>query len=273
LVLWKAHGLGNDYLVLEAGPPVNAAAIAAICDRHRGAGSDGLLVPTPSTRADFGVRIFNPDGSVAEKSGNGLRIFATWCRRVRGAPARFSVDTGYDVVDCQDTPEGFEVAIGQASFAPERVPVAASAPLIEHPVEVLGARLHLTALSLANPHCVVFLEGDLDAHPWEAWGRALEGHPLFPRRTNVQFAQVLGPGRLRLRIFERGVGPTLASGTSACAALAAAVATGRAAPGAYVAEMQGGELAVRIGDEGLTLRGPVGEVGRILLDPRVLPPD
>ncbi|MCB9743573.1 MAG: diaminopimelate epimerase [Alphaproteobacteria bacterium] len=267
----KSHGLGNDYLVLDRGPAPTPAQVRRLCDRHRGPGADGVLVPTAGEGADHGLRIFNPDGGEAEKSGNGLRIFARFLVDHRGAPEAFSVATLGGLVRCRVGPEAVEVEMGQARFEPAALPMTRAVPeLIEQPIEVCGERLVFTGVSVGNPHCVVFTEDrSLDALPWRAWGRALERHPDFPRRVNVQVARVAGPQALELRIWERGAGETSASGSSSCATAAAAVRTGRLSFGEVELFMPGGRLEVRV-DPGfqLTLRGPVEEIAELRPSPR-----
>lgn len=290
--LRKYHGLGNDYLVLETSRPVSERLVVAACERHRGVGADGLLQPLAFRRdpADgrpvtaYAVRIWNPDGSRAEKSGNGLRILARWLRDHRAAPRRFTVEVRLteepgEIVACEVAdPAGrgeVTVQMGTARFEPEAVPCTRA--LLDTPVVVEGTRLRLTAVGTGNPHCVVFLDepSQLGAAPWRAWGAALEGHPLFPRRTNVQFACLIpaapedppGTTRIAARIWERGAGETLASGSSACAIAAAAMRLGHSGPEVVVA-MPGGALSVHVApDLSLTLRGPVEEVGVIEFAP------
>jgi diaminopimelate epimerase len=265
--LFKAHGLGNDYLVLESGPPLDPARARALCDRHRGPGADGVLEPLSSSRGFAGVRIWNPDGSVAEKSGNGLRIFAFWLRRHRSAPAGFAIEVGPEVVDCEVEGCTVELGIGRARFDAAAVPVDRAR--IDEPLEVGDEVLDVVTVGIGNPHCVILRdEPDLDALPWRRWGEAIERHPAFPNRTNVQVARVTAPRRVEARVWERGAGPTLASGSSACAVAAAAVRTGRIESGPVVVEMPGGELLVTVREDwSLRLRGPVMPVGRFELDP------
>lgn len=252
--LSRYHGLGNDYLVLETGGPLDPERVVAICDRHRGVGGDGILEPFASARADRGVRIWNPDGSVAEKSGNGLRIFARWAHDRDDAPAALTVDTGHEVVACA-VGEQVEVAMGLARFeTPLRCRLALSVGEVEGVVVDLG-----------NPHFVVF---DGEGLPWPEVGRALEVHPRFANRTNVQLARVEGPTALSARIWERGAGETLASGSSACAVAAAAVETGRVAAGVLSVHMEGGSLQVTVGtDRRLRMVGPVERIGTMEVDP------
>ena len=260
---WKAHALGNDYLVLEAPLALDSELVASICDRFRGIGSDGILEPTPPTLdADFGVRIWNPDGSVAEKSGNGLRIFARWLHSERGAPERFSVSTDACRVECHATAQAVSVEMGAPTFVPAEVPVKAEAPLIEGRIELSDGPLTVTAVGMGNPHCVMFTDKPLDGLPWRRWGAELERHSAFPNRTNVQFARVSSPTDVEIRIFERGAGETQASGSSSCAVVAAGVRTKRLAEGRVRVRMPGGVLFITASPSGLLLEGPVEGVMR-----------
>lgn len=268
---WKAHGLGNDYLVLEAALALSAQLVQAICDRNRGIGSDGILEPCPaSLGADYGVRIWNPDGSVAEKSGNGLRIFARWLHAARGASEVFSVSTGACKVGCHATASAVSVEMGAASFVAGDVPILAEREFIEAEIALSDGQLRATAVGMGNPHCVVFRSEPLDELPWRRWGAELERHPLFPNRTNVQIARVVHPSQVEIRIYERGAGETQASGSSSCAVAAAGVRTGRLAPGRISVLMPGGELIVTVSEAGILLEGPVEGVGHFELDPRWL---
>ena len=258
--LWRAHGLGNDYLVLEDGPIMTPALARAVCDRHRGVGSDGVLEPTASDRADCGVRIWNPDGSIAEKSGNGLRIFAQWRVDRLASPNQFTVDTGFDVVRCRVGDSVIEVEMGRASARPGDVPVQRE--LRDTFIQVGDDSLPVVAMGVGNPHCVAFFDNNLDELPWRTWGALLEVHPLFPNRTNVQFARVVNEHTVEIRIWERGAGETMASGSSSCAVAAAAVWTGRLEPGLITVKMPGGTLQVTVQpDLDLLLVGPVEVVG------------
>ncbi len=262
----KSHGLGNDYIVIDPKDvpfELTPDAIRLICDRHRGVGSDGILAVAPVGDADFGVRIFNPDGSEAEKSGNGVRIFAKFLRE-HGYTAKdaFTLRTAGGRVSVRLELDGDRVAyvvvdMGKARFDP-----------LES-IEVDGRRLEVTALSLGNPHCVVFVS-DLEAIDAHALGPKIERHPAFPARTNVQFAQVLGRELVRILIWERGAGYTLASGSSSCAVVAAAHRKGLAGRDVVVS-MPGGRLEISIAEDGeLRMRGPVEEVCAGELSPDLL---
>jgi diaminopimelate epimerase len=257
-VLTKSHGLGNDYLVADPAElpfTVTPERLRLLCDRHIGVGSDGLLL----LDGEMGVRIFNPDGSEAEKSGNGLRIFARWLYdtgRVRSE--RFSVHTlgGEAAVEVQG--RLVTVDMGIPHFRDD-VSI----------VEVDGDRVSVVALSMGNPHCVI-LRDQLDVTELRRIGPLVERHPAFPNRTNVQLARAAGRRRVELLIWERGAGETQASGSSSCAVVAAAHHLGLVDTN-VTASMPGGELFVRIDAEGrLWLRGPVQEVARITLSPDLI---
>ena len=265
--LYKAHGLGNDYLVLEDGAALDAALVAAVCDRHHGVGGDGVLEPfSAGAAADYGVRIWNPDGSIAEKSGNGLRIFARWLVSERGAPPRFSIWTGFCRVVCDVEAEAIRVDMGEVSFEPANVPVEASAPLVDGELSLSDGVLSVTAVGIGNPHCVIFRDEPLETLPFRRWGEEIERHPRFPKRTNVQFARVIDRNTVEIVIWERGAGETMASGSSSCAVAAAGVRTGRLDAGRIEVRMPGGTLYVTVAGASLRLEGPVEPVARIEVD-------
>jgi diaminopimelate epimerase len=275
----KGHGLGNDYLVLEAEAldfPLDPRAVRRICHRNWGVGSDGILLLVPSSRADFGLRIFNPDGSEAEKSGNGLRIFAKYLYDYgRTARTAFTVETRGGLVACQCQVSGSRVTsvtveMGRATFRPAEIPMTGpEGEAVAVPLRVDGRSLTVTAVSVGNPHCVVFAER-LDEGEVRRLGPLVERHPAFPNRTNVQFARVLGRDRLEIRIWERGAGYTLASGSSSCGAAAAAVRNGLCDHGPVTVVMPGGELTVEVRpDWSLRLRGPVEEICAGTLSPEL----
>ena len=267
----KGHGLGNDYLVIDQANlpgPLSERAIVRICDRNWGVGSDGILLLVPSPRAAFGLRIFNPDGSEAEKSGNGLRIFAKYLRDHGYARSpTFTVDTKGGLVECECREEAGRVTfvtveMGHATFRAADIPMngvpeeAVGVPLVLSG----GPRLTVTAVSVGNPHCVIFRD-QLDEAEVKHLGAAIERHPAFPHRTNVQFARARGRDVVEIMIWERGAGWTLASGSSSCAAAAAAVRNGLSDHGRIRVGMPGGELIVHVrGDWSLRLEGPVEEV-------------
>jgi diaminopimelate epimerase len=250
----KYQALGNDYLVIEPRDParVTPALVRRLCDRHFGVGADGVLVPAaPSAGSDFALAIWNPDGSEAEKSGNGLRIFARYLfDRGRVGTEPFHVATKGGRVRCQVREGGTSIVVemGRAAFAgPDEMIVLPDGPV------------RATVLSLGNPHCTVRLD-EVSPELARRLGAALETHPRFPARTNVQLAKVLARDRLQLEIWERGAGYTLASGSSACAAAAAAVRWG-ACDREITVVMPGGTLAISVGPEyELTMEGPATPV-------------
>jgi diaminopimelate epimerase len=265
----KSHALGNDYIVVDPAKmsfALTPEAIRKICDRHFGVGSDGVLAHVPSRNADFGLRIYNPDGSEAEKSGNGLRIFAKYLYdHGHTRKTRLTVETLGGIVTCaldvgDNTVRSITVDIGEATFRSDRIPATGPArEVVDEELEAVGHRLRVTAVNVGNPHCVVFTE-DLGSVDFYALGPALERHPLFPQRTNVQFAQVLSRDRVRIRIWERGAGETMASGTSASAVAAACVRLGLT-DRRVIVEMDGGELEIEVEEGyGLRMTGPASEV-------------
>lgn len=257
----KYEALGNDYLVVESaevGGLLSAAFVRRLCDRHLGVGADGLLV-SGAASSDFSIRIFNPDGSEAEKSGNGLRIYARYLwdlDRVGGEP--FAIRTAGGVVRCRVAPTGeaVSVAMGRVSFWSRDIPVVGpDREVLREPLDVERERLEISAASIGNPHCVVITP---EASPRVAkeLGPRIETHPAFPQRTNVQFVQLLGRDAIAIEIWERGAGYTLASGTSSCAAAAVCHRLGLCAP-AVTVEMPGGKLYVEIaGDDSVSITGP-----------------
>ncbi len=264
----KYQALGNDYLIIEG---VSATALAPstisrICDRHFGLGSDGILVEAPpEPGAAFALRILNPDGSEAEKSGNGLRIFARYLWDAgRVGPAPFTVATQGGRVECQVRAGGREVFVrmGAATFDSAMIPVAGlRREVVGEKLDIDGGAVRFTAVSMGNPHCVVHVD---ETSPELALrlGPRLETHPLFPNRTNVQFVEVLDRNRIRIEIWERGAGYTLASGSSACAAAAASVRLGLC-DGDVTVIMPGGSLRIGVGaDYAVTMLGGVGKVAK-----------
>jgi diaminopimelate epimerase len=277
---FRGHGLGNDYLVMDPKDltfKLTPAAIRTICDRNWGLGSDGILSLVPTKKADFGLRIFNPDGSEAEKSGNGLRIFARYLHATRKTTrTAFSVETKGGIVsirlhlDRHREAADVTVEMGHATFAPDALPCTmAVEELIQQPIEAGGRSVQFTGVSVGNPHCVLFKQA---GESWSradllALGPALENHPLFPKRTNVQLAVPTGPQEIFILIWERGAGETQASGSSSCAAASAAVRLGLVCSPVTVT-MPGGTLHIEVAaDYHLTMKGPVAEVARGTLSP------
>jgi diaminopimelate epimerase len=272
---FRGHGLGNDYLVMdpkELSFKLTPGAVRVICDRHWGVGSDGILAFAPSKKAEFGLRIFNPDGSEAEKSGNGLRIFGRYLHATgRTKKKQFTVETKGGLVsmalhvDRHGDASAVTVEMGRATFKPAALPCTLAVDeLIEQRITVAGQDLTFTGVSVGNPHCVVFKpkESQWTRDELLLLGPELENHPLFPKRTNVQLAVPTGPREIAILIWERGAGETLASGSSSCAAASAAVRLGLVQSPVTV-KMPGGALNISVApDFSLTMKGPVAEVAR-----------
>ena len=267
----KSHGLGNDYIVLDQAQlssPLTPEAVRTICDYHFGVGSDGILLVIPGTEADFGVRIFNPDGSEAEKSGNGIRILAKFLYDHGYAPRpELTISTLGGHVRARLDLDGDRVRMitaemGRATFVSTEIPVAGPRrEVVRETLAVDDQRLTVTCVSVGNPHCVIFTD-TLDVDEVKRLGPKIERHPSFPNRINVQFAKLLGRDRVSILIWERGAGYTLASGTSSCAVAAACVKNGLTDRTVTI-ESPGGALAVSIADTWeLTLTGPVSEICR-----------
>jgi len=272
---FRGHGLGNDYIVMDPKEltfKLTPKNIKSVCDRNWGLGSDGILAFVPSKKADFGLRIFNPDGSEAEKSGNGLRIFARYLHATgKTKKKRFTVETkgGLVAIDLHVDRHGdassVTVEMGQASFKPTALPCTLDVPeLIQQSIEAAGRTLSFTGVSVGNPHCVVFKPagGSWSREDLIKFGPVLENHPMFPKRTNVQLAVPTGPKEIFILIWERGAGETQASGSSSCAAASAAVRLGLVKSPVTV-KMPGGTLNIVVApDFSLTMKGPVAEVAR-----------
>jgi diaminopimelate epimerase len=267
----KSHALGNDYIVLDGSQlsfRLTPEAVRTICDYHFGIGSDGILLVVPGEHADFGVRIFNPDGGEAEKSGNGIRILAKflWDHGYTPRPD-FTIATLGGLVRARLDLEGGRVRMitadmGRATFVSEEIPVAGPRrEVVGEPLVVDGERLTVTCVSVGNPHCVI-LTDSLDEARVKRLGPKIEHHPSFPKRINVQFAKVLARDRVAIMIWERGAGWTLASGTSSCGVVSACVKNGLSDRRVTV-QCPGGELTVSVAENwDLTLTGPVSEIGR-----------
>ncbi|MEX2206158.1 MAG: diaminopimelate epimerase [Myxococcota bacterium] len=267
----KYHALGNDYLVVDGDlqrPKLDGKRVRALCDRHTGIGSDGVLALHRPRRGELMLRIWNPDGSEAEKSGNGLRIFA-----------RFLWDFGYvrtrelaittlggpvvarlSVVRAQV--RSIRVEMGRATFTSNEIPVLGPIrEVVDEPLRVGSLELRVTCVSVGNPHCVRFVS-ELHPEALRSLGPQLESHALFPNRTNVQFARVRSRSAIDVLVWERGAGETRASGSSSCAVAAAAHRLGLVDRRVDV-RMPGGTLRVEIGaDYALRMSGPATPVYR-----------
>lgn len=271
----KYHALGNDYLVLD---PTEAPTLPAtddtirICHRNFGLGSDGILYgPLPSEKADFGLRIINPDGSEAEKSGNGLRIFARYLydtQQVTNKP--FSVDTLGGIVTCEisEGAETITVDMGRVHFGREAKSSETSHNKPET-LKIAGTDYQVYIADIGNPHCVVPLEKISEELACKI-GAELEVHPAFPNRTNVQFLRAIDSKNIQIEIWERGAGYTLASGSSSSAAAAVAYNLGLCEADLTV-HMPGGKIGIQISEDySIRMTGPATRVAEMQFDPEAL---
>lgn len=267
----KMHGLGNDFVVLDAldGPIVlDPEAIRRLADRRFGVGCDQVLViePAKDNGADAKLRIFNTDGSVAEQCGNGVRCVADFLHRRRGIRRDpIALDTGAGRIEVHADGEGWRVNMGVPEFDPSRVPVRADRRQASYRIDVPGGTVEVSALSMGNPHAVLTV-ADVDAAAVGMLGPAIQQSGMFPRGVNVGFLQILDKGRVRLRVWERGVGETLACGSGACAAVVAGRLHDGLEPRVDVG-LKGGHLQIRWAGEGepVWMTGPAATVfeGRI----------
>ena len=273
----KYHALGNDYLVLDpkdAALP-SPAQIEAICHRNFGLGSDGILYgPLETTEASFGLQIWNPDGSEAEKSGNGLRIFARYLfdQELVGHDA-FTVSTPGGKVVCQihERADRIEVEMGTVSFQSEVIPVAGQPrEVVDEELEINGKSYRFCAATIGNPHVVLPME-DHSKELAEEIGPVIENMTsLFPNRTNVQLLKVLDRNNIQIEIWERGAGYTLASGSSSSAAAAVARRIG-ACDEAITVHCPGGDIEIKVADDfSVTMTGPATRVGLYEMDDSVM---
>jgi len=263
----KYHALGNDYLVIDPQDwpsPLTPLQIKLICHRNFGVGSDGILLgPLPSDQARFALRIFNPDGSEAEKSGNGLRIFSRYLwDRQRVKNQEFNIQTPGGVVKARvlDNGKTVRVEMGQVSFQSERIPVTGPPrEVINEKITAGGRSFTFCAATIGNPHCVIPLP-EISAETAKQYGPLLETDSRFPKRTNVQFLKVLDRKNIQIEIWERGAGNTLASGSSSSAAAAVAHKLGFC-DRSIIVHMPGGKISIEIGDGfSILMTGPVTKV-------------
>lgn len=261
----KMHGIGNDFIVIDCITDIRLQAISfeawgghakRLCNRRYGIGADQLLLLLPSKTADISMRIFNADGSEVQMCGNGIRCLAMF-EWDRGNAARPTLDV--------ETPAGIKyiaadnglvrVNMGVPQLSGREIPVNADGQIIDYPIDIGGKTIRVTCVSMGNPHAVVFVS-DVDNYPVTVEGPMLEINPFFPERTNVEFVEVVTRGELKMRVWERGAGETLACGTGACAAVAAAGLKGLIGQRVSV-HLRGGELDIELSPDGsVYMTGP-----------------
>jgi diaminopimelate epimerase len=271
----KMHGAGNDYVYVDCfretvADPAEAA--RRLSDRHVGIGGDGLILIAPSAVADARMIMFNADGSEAEMCGNGVRCVAKYVYEQIVRRELLRIETGAGVLEIAvqasaGRVQAARVNMGPPRLAPVDIPMHHAKPLVvAEPLEVEGRVFEVTAVSMGNPHCVLYVD-DVDAFDVQRWGPRIERHADFPRRTNVEFVQRLSPAEVRQRTWERGSGETLACGTGACAVCVAGLLTGRTGP-ALAVQLRGGTLHLEWAGRGapVFMTGPCVEVFRGEID-------
>jgi len=265
----KSHGLGNDYIVMDLKKinfKLGKKRIKEICHRNYGIGADGILLLVNSKKADFGLKIYNPDGTEAEKSGNGLRIFSKYLYDYKYTKKRnFLIETKGGIVHSEvilknKKIKDVKVDMGVASFESKKIPVKTKNKYsINQKIKVKNQSFTYSSVTVGNPHCVIFLKKaskDLALK----FGRLIEENKLFPKRTNVQFAQIISKNKVKIEIWERGAGYTLASGSSSCGVVSVGYKLGLLSEKVEVI-MPGGKLYIEIDkDYKLTMKGPVEEI-------------
>ncbi len=267
----KMHGIGNDYVYVDAFAHriADPAALARrVSPRRTGIGSDGLILIRPSELADCRMEMYNADGSRGAMCGNGIRCVGKYAfehHLARANPMHVETDSGIKVLHltvCGSEVSEVTVDMGEPILDGPAIPVAAVGRVIDSPLEVDGVAWQVTCVSMGNPHCIVFT-ADVEALDLARLGPPFEQHRFFPARVNTEFVHVETPTLLRMRVWERGSGETAACGTGACAALVAAVLTGRAARRATV-RLNGGDLAIewRESDGHVVMSGAAEEVFR-----------
>ena len=267
----KSHGLGNCYIVIDSDKidfELTDERVIRICDLHFGVGSNGILLKVPSKIADFGLKIYNTDASIAENCGNGLRIFSKFLHDYGYLTSdKFTVDILGRLIHCEILEKNaagkaikVRVDMGKANFVAKQVPVNfPKEECINEPVTFGGKEFRINCVSVGNPHCVVFRD-ELNQEELLKYGPIIETDKMFPNRTNVQFAHVVNRNLVEIKIWERGVGNKLASGSSSCA-VASAMRKNNLVDKDVTIRMPGGELQISIDEEwNIKMTGPVEEI-------------
>lgn len=263
----KYHGLGNDFILIDnrtaSEPLLTPEAAVQWCDRHFGIGADGVIFALPGQDGtDYTMRIFNNDGSEPEMCGNGIRCLAKFIAELEGItePHAYKIHTLGGLITPRLEANGLvTVDMGEPRLLAAEIPttlVAADQKVVNQPLEVAGETWHVTCVNMGNPHCVTFVD-DVAAVPLETLGSQFETHPVFPKKINTEFIQVVRPDYLKMRVWERAAGITLACGTGACASLVAGVLNGKCDHRATV-ELPGGLLQIEWSeaDDRLYMTGP-----------------
>jgi len=265
------HGAGNDFVVVDgAKEPIPEEHLASVarhaCDRHFGIGADGLILVLPSRAANFRMRVINADGSEAGMCGNGIRVFAKYAydRKLHTDPV-MTVETPSGIKTLKlDTTGGkvhtARVDMGEPGLMRSEIPMRGdNTRVVGEPLKVAGKKIEITCVSIGNPHCVTFVD-NVAGYPVEKMGPEIENHPSFPQRTNVEFVEVVSPREIKMRVWERGVGETLACGSGSCASVVAGFLNERTTRKVTV-HLRGGDLLIEwMGDNRVHMTGPAEEV-------------
>lgn len=270
----KYHGLGNDFILIDnrhqSEPIITPERSIEICDRHFGIGADGVIFVLPGQSGDYTMRIFNSDGSEPQMCGNGIRCLAKFIatleqRNLNSAESiTYRIDTNAGIISPQVRADGqVKVDMGLPRLLAGEIPTTITKPdekVINQTLEVADQSWLVTCVSMGNPHCITFVD-NVQAIPLETIGPKFEHHPVFPERTNTEFIEVVNPNYVKMRVWERGAGITLACGTGACASVVAGVLTGKIERSATV-ELPGGCLEIEWHNESqrLYMTGPADRV-------------
>jgi diaminopimelate epimerase len=267
LKFWKMHGTGNDFIVIDnRDGKIKENKLSEfskrICERRLSVGADGLLLVYNSNVADLKMRMFNPDGTEAEMCGNGIRCFAKFCyeneiTRKKELNVETLAGIKHTWLSTNGEVKSVKVDMGTPSFERRSIPMRGEGICINKKLKVDDEVYELTCMSLGNPHCVLFVD-NLDAFPVQEIGPKMESHRVFPKRTNVEFVQVINRGEIKVRVWERGAGETLACGTGACASAVASHILGRTDKEVTV-HLSGGDLKI-LYDRNIFMTGPAVKV-------------
>lgn len=263
----KMHGLGNDFILIDCisqaisyQPSAISNLSKKLCDRRFGIGADQLLLLYPSDIADFRMRIFNADGSEVEMCGNGIRCFARyiWDRGLSDK-AILDIETLAGIIRPEKKGEMVRVDMGEPILDGRKIPVNIDGKVIDYPVNIEDKTFHITCVSMGNPHAVIIVDNVAD-FPVTYYGPLLEKHELFPKKTNVEFVEILNPAEIKMRVWERGSGETMACGTGASAAVIASNLKGLTGKNVAV-HLMGGDLFIDLAkDNHVYMTGPAKEV-------------
>jgi len=273
----KMHGLGNDFILIDClqhsfGPDRSTFGESAkkLCDRRFGVGADQILILERSENADFKMLIFNADGSEVEMCGNGIRCLAkyVWDRKLSGKNV-LAIETLAGIIKPEKAGEMVRVDMGEPIFEPEKIPVHLIHPLslvphpsggiVDYPLRIADKEFRITCVSMGNPHAVIVVD-DVAKFPVTYYGPMIEAHPIFPRKSNVEFIEIISGKEIKMRVWERGAGETMACGTGACAAAVASNVKGLT-DGNVTVHLCGGDLLIeRASDNHVYMTGPAVEV-------------